>query len=84
MLCGCTRFRSKLRAISSGLKSPSTLGELSISKEMRFNQSRAPSPLERLEMSIEDSKSLVTPKREVVIELSVEARFQVLKKIDER
>jgi hypothetical protein len=78
MLCGCTRFRLKLRAISSGLESLSTLGELSILEEIRFNQSRAPSLPERLEMSIEDSKSLVTPKREVVIELSVEARFQVL------
>jgi hypothetical protein len=51
---------------------------------MRFNRSGAPSPPERLEMSIEDSESLVTPKREVVMEPSVEARFQVLKKIDER
>jgi hypothetical protein len=82
MLCGCIRFRSKPRAVSSGLESPSMLEELSISEWMRFDRSRAPSPLEQLEMSTEDPKSLVTPKREVVIELSVKARFQVLKNID--
>ena len=82
MLCGCIRFRSKPRAVSGGLESPTMLEGLSISEWKRFDRSGAPSPPERPEMSTEDPKSLVTPKREVVMEPSAESRFQVLKNID--
>jgi hypothetical protein len=82
MLCGCIKFRSKLKAVSTGLETPSTLGELANTEWTRFDRSGAPSPPERPEMSAESSESLVTPEREVVMEPSVEARFQVLKKID--
>jgi hypothetical protein len=82
MLCGCIRFKSKPRAVSGSLESPSTLEELSISEWTRFDRSGAPSPPERPEMSTEDPELLVTPKREMVMEPSVEARFQVLKMID--
>jgi hypothetical protein len=82
MLCRCIRFRSKLKPIRNGLKTLSILEDLENLEWKRFDRSKAPSPLERLEISIKDFKSLVALKREVVIELSVEARFKVLKKID--
>jgi hypothetical protein len=84
MLCRCIRFRSKLKPIRNGLETPSILEDLENPEWKRFDRSRALSPLERLEMSIEDSKSLVAPKREVVMEPSVKARFKVLRKIDQR
>jgi hypothetical protein len=80
MLCGCIRFKSKPKAVSDSLESPSTLEELSTSEWMRFDRSGAPSPPDRPEMSTEGHESLVTPKREVVMEPSVESRFQALKK----
>jgi hypothetical protein len=82
MLCRCIRFRLKLKPIKNGLKTLSILEDLENLKWKRFDQFRAPSPPKRLEMSIKDSKLLVALKREVVIELSVEARFKVLRKID--
>ena len=82
MLCRCIRFRSKLKPIRNGLKTLSILEDLENLEWKRFDRSRALLLLKRLEMSIKDSKSLVALKREVVIELSVEARFKVLKKID--
>jgi hypothetical protein len=72
MLCGCIRFRSKPKAVRNGLEPPSTL---EISEWMRFNRSGAPSPSERAEMSTEVPESLVTPKREVVMEPGVDVRI---------
>jgi hypothetical protein len=75
MLYRCIKFRSKPKAVSTGLKTLSTLRELANTEWTRFDRSKAPSPPERLEMSVESSESLVTLEREVVIKLSVEARF---------
>ena len=75
MLCRCIRFRSKLKPIRNGLKTLSILEDLENLEWKRFDRSKAPSPPERLEMSVESSESLVTLEREVVIKLSVEARF---------
>jgi hypothetical protein len=82
MLCRYIKFRSKPKAVSTSLETLSILRELSNTEWTRFDRSRAPSPPERPEVSAESSESLVTPEREVVIEPSVKARFQVLKKID--
>jgi hypothetical protein len=82
MLCGCIRFRSKPKAVRNGLETPSILEDLENPEWKRLDRSRAPSPPERLEVRIGGSESLVTPNREVVMEPSVEARFQVL--IDQR
>ena len=80
MLCGCIRFTSKPKAVSNGLEFPSTLEELAISESKR--RSWAPSPPERVETGIGGLESIVTPAREVVMEPSVESRFQVLGRID--
>ena len=72
MLCGCILFWQKPKPVSDSLKSLSTPRQLSISEWRRFDHSRAPSPPERLEGSTKGPKSLVTPKREVVIEPSIE------------
>jgi hypothetical protein len=82
MLCRCIRFKSKLKPIRNGLKTLLILKDLENLKWKRFDRFKAPLPLKRLEMSIKDFKLLVALKREVVIKLSVEARFKVLRKID--
>ena len=82
MLCGCIRFTLRRKPSLDGYESPSTLGEMSISESTRFDRSGAPSPPDRNEISIQHSESLVGPNREVVMEPSVEARFQALNGID--
>ena len=78
MLCGCIKFKLKPKAVRTSLETPSIQEELANIEWTTFVQSRALLPLKRLEMSIEDPKLLITPKREAVIELSVESQFQVL------
>jgi hypothetical protein len=78
MLCGCIKFKPKPKAVRTGLETPSTQEELANTEWTTFVRSGAPSPPERPEMSTEDPELLITPKREAVMEPSVESRFQVL------
>lgn len=82
MLCGCIGFRLKPKATRNGLEPSSTLEELASLGWTRFDRAGAPSPPERPHMSLEGTEPLITPKREAVMEPSVESQFQVLKKID--
>jgi hypothetical protein len=69
MFCRCIKLRSKTKPAKSILQDWSS---------SRLNRSRAPSPPERSEISIE---SLVVIGRDMVMEPSVET--QVLENIDE-
>lgn len=80
MLCGCIKFRSKAKTVSSDVES--AWQDLSTS-EWSFHRSDAPSPPERLDISADGFGSLVMPEREVVMELSVNSPIQALENIDE-
>ncbi len=71
MFCNYIRFILKPKAASNSLESPSTLGEVLISEQTSFKRSNT-LLLESWKTSRESTRSLVTLKREVVIELSIE------------
>ena len=77
MFCGCMRFGSKAKAASGDVESAR---QDSSASEWSFHRSDAPSPPERLDISADNSGSLVAPERAVVMEPSV---IQALENIDE-